>query len=292
MTDLGGLDSRLVALFDGRAVFWIALVVALGVGAAHAVAPGHGKAITAAYLAGTRGRVRDAVRLGVIVAAMHTFSVLVLALVWVGVSGTAAFGTETATAWMQAAAGVIVVAVGASLVYRHLRGHGGHGHSHTHGHEHGHAHGHSGEHGHSHAQGHDHEQGHPAHPGHHHHHPAHTHTHTHELTDPWSRRGLTALALSGGLLPSPSAFLVLVSGLLTGRAAGAVVLVVVFGIGMAVTLTCVGVMSIRGFAFLEKRLRGGTAATRLAAWTPVVAGLTVATAGCLYFLAAVSTLSA
>ncbi|QXE37740.1 hypothetical protein KQY30_29410 [Streptomyces sp. GMY02] len=277
MTDLGGLDSRLVALFDGRAVFWIALVVALGVGAAHAVAPGHGKAITAAYLAGTRGRVRDAVRLGVIVAAMHTFSVLVLALVWVGVSGTAAFGTETATAWMQAAAGVIVVAVGAGLVYRHVRGHNGHGHSHSHAH------------GHDHTHGHDHEQGHPAHsahPGHH-----HPPTHTHELTDPWSRRGLTALALSGGLLPSPSAFLVLVSGLLTGRAAGAVVLVVVFGVGMAVTLTCVGVMSIRGFAFLERRLRGRTAATRLAAWTPVIAGVTVATAGCLYFLAAVSTLS-
>ncbi|MGW2056416.1 HoxN/HupN/NixA family nickel/cobalt transporter [Streptomyces sp. NPDC001840] len=270
MTDLGGLDSRLVALFDGRAVFWIALVVALGVGAAHAVAPGHGKAITAAYLAGTRGRVRDAVRLGVIVAAMHTFSVLVLALVWVGVSGTAAFGTETATAWMQAAAGLIVVAVGAGLVYRHLRGHGGHGHGHEHGHSHTHGHTH----------------------GHHHSHPGHHHpTHTHELTDPWSRRGLAALALSGGLLPSPSAFLVLVSGLLTGRAAGAVVLVVVFGVGMAVTLTGVGVMSIRGFAFLENRLRGKTAAAKLAAWTPVVAGLTVATAGCLYLLAAVSTLS-
>ncbi|MFD8964808.1 nickel/cobalt transporter [Streptomyces sp. NPDC059568] len=283
MTNLGGLDSRLVALFDGRAVFWIALVVALGVGAAHAVAPGHGKAITAAYLAGTRGRHRDAVRLGVIVAGMHTFSVLVLALIWVGVSGMASFGTETATAWMQALAGVIVVIVGAGLVYRHLRGRGGHGHHHGHGHTHEHGHSHS----HAHATG-------KAHQEHHHHGDRTeelTEERTEELTDPWSRRGLAALALSGGLLPSPSAFLVLVSGLLTGRALGAVALVIVFGIGMAVTLTGVGVMTIRGFAFLEKRLRGRTAAARLAAWTPVVAGVTVATGGCLYLLAAVSALS-
>ncbi|WP_066944347.1 nickel/cobalt transporter [Streptomyces lushanensis] len=300
MTNLGGLDSRLVALFDGRAVFWIALVVALGVGAAHAVAPGHGKAITAAYLAGTRGRHRDAVRLGVIVAGMHTFSVLVLALIWVGVSGMASFGTETATAWMQALAGVVVIAVGAGLVQRHLRGRGGHGH--RHGHTHAHTHTHSHPHGYTHtpAPG-------AAPQGHHRHgdraeelaegptdrrSEKPTDGRTEEPTDPWSRRGLAALALSGGLLPSPSAFLVLVSGLLTGRALGAVALVVVFGIGMALTLTGVGVMTIRGFAFLEQRLRGGKAAARLAAWTPVVAGVTVATGGCLYLLAAVSTLSA
>lgn len=175
MTGISGIEARLVEMFDSQAVFWLALLVALGVGAAHAVAPGHGKTITAAYLVGTRGRYRDALRLGVVVALMHTLSVLVLAITWVGLTSWSAAGTELVTAWMQVLAGLVVIGVGGHLAYRHLR----HG---------------------------------PA-PGHHRHDAV-------ALTDPWSRRGLVAIALSGGLLPSPSAFLVLVTGLLTGAFGG------------------------------------------------------------------------
>jgi nickel/cobalt transporter (NicO) family protein len=243
---MSAFDNRLVALFDGRAVFWLALVTALAVGAAHAVAPGHGKSVTAAYLVGTRGRYRDALRLGLIVALMHTFSVLVLALVWVGLSGAASLGTETVTAWMQAAAGVVVIAVGAHLLWRQVR-----------------------------------KRRH-----HHHHHQSHSHSHD-VPDDPWSRRGLVALGLSGGLLPSPSAFVVLVSGLLTGRALGAVVLVVAFGAGMAATLTGVGVLSLRGWSLLSGRTRGWSTA-----WIPTLAGAGVCFGGALYLAAAVSTLAA
>jgi nickel/cobalt exporter len=243
---MSSLDNRLVAAFDGRTVFWLALVTAVAVGAAHAVAPGHGKSVTAAYLVGTRGRYRDALRLGVIVAVMHTFSVLVLALVWVGLSSAASLGTETVTAWMQAAAGLVVIAVGAHLLWRHL-------HKRRHRHHH-----------------HD----------HHHHH--------HEVPDdPWSRRGLVALGLSGGLLPSPSAFVVLVSGLLTGRALGAVVLVVAFGIGMAATLTAVGLLSLRGWALVSGRTRAWSTA-----WIPALAGAGVCFGGALYLAAAVLVLAA
>jgi ABC-type nickel/cobalt efflux system permease component RcnA len=256
-----GVEQRLVALFDGRAVFWLALVVAVGVGAAHAVAPGHGKSITAAYLLGTRGRYRDALRLGVIVAAMHTCSVLVLALVWVGLSGAAGVGTRDLTAWLQVVAGLVVIGVGAHLTWRHLRGRG-----------HGHAHPHRS----------------ARTPGH-----GHPHDHQHHDTpapaDPWSRRGLTALAVSGGLLPSPSAFLVLVSGLLTGRAVDALVLVLAFGLGMAVTLTGVGVVTIRGFALLAGRVRRWPVAVT-ATWLPALAGVFVSVGGCLYLVAAVSVL--
>ncbi|MFF7900176.1 nickel/cobalt transporter [Streptomyces sp. NPDC088817] len=301
MTGIGSLDNHLIALFDGHALFWVALVVALGVGAAHAVAPGHGKSITAAYLVGTRGRYKDAVRLGVIVATMHTFSVLVLALLWVGVSSTA-ISTKSATAWMQAAAGAIVAIVGAGLVYRHLRSRGpahGHSHGHAHGHNHGHSHGHSYDHGHSHEDGHEHRHSHDHQDhGHSHDHEsapldaaAHAHHHVEQLTNPWSRKGLVALALSGGLLPSPSAFLIFVSGLLTGRALGALAIVITFGVGMALTLTGVGVATIRGLTVMERQFRGRPAIARLRAWTPLLAGLAVVTAGCLYVLAAVSTLT-
>ncbi|BCB79243.1 hypothetical protein GCM10022251_20560 [Phytohabitans flavus] len=260
---MSAFDDRLVALFDGRAVFWLALVTALAVGAAHAVAPGHGKSITAAYLVGTRGRYRDALRLGLIVALMHTFSVLVLALVWVGASSAASLGTETITAWMQVAAGIVVIGVGAHLLWRHIRKRGHHHHHH---------------HDHDHAGTHDH--------GHDHH--DHGHDHHHEVPDdPWSRRGLVALGLSGGLLPSPSAFVVLVSGLLTGRTLGAVVLVIAFGAGMAVTLTAVGVLSLRGWALLSGRARKWSTS-----WVPALAGAGVCLGGTLYLAAAVSVLAA
>ncbi|MFC6016743.1 nickel/cobalt transporter [Plantactinospora solaniradicis] len=280
---MNGLDGRLVSLFDGRAVFWLALLVALGVGAAHAVAPGHGKSITAAYLLGTRGRYRDAIRLGVIVAVMHTFSVLVLALAWVGLSGAASLGTRTVTAWMQVAAGLLVIGVGAQLTWRQLRG--GHRHHHGHGHAHDHDHGHGHTHGHGHDHHHEHGHGHVGAAE-----PEHTH-HVAAPTDPWSRRGLTVLAVSGGLLPSPSAFLVLVSGLLTGRAIDALLLVLAFGVGMAATLTAVGLVAIRGFALLSGGTRRWPIAATATAWTPAIAGVAVSLGGCLYLAAAISVLS-
>ncbi|SCL28779.1 ABC-type nickel/cobalt efflux system, permease component RcnA [Micromonospora pallida] len=301
MNGLNGFDSKLVALFDNRAAFWVALVVALGVGAAHAVAPGHGKSVTAAYLVGTRGRYRDALRLGIIVAVMHTFSVLVLALSWVGLSGVASLGTETITGWMQAVAGLVVLGVGANLTYRQLRGRG---HSHSHGHAHSHAHSNAHAHSHApvpaHAHAHSVERAadgsdvHRESPSHGHYHEEHGHHHHHheELTDPWSRRGLIALALSGGLLPSPSAFIVLVSGLLTGRALDAVVLVIAFGVGMALTLTGVGVVTIRGFALVATRTRRWPLASMLATWIPLLAGIAVMIGGCLYLLTALSALNA
>ncbi|MER5643185.1 hypothetical protein [Streptosporangium sp. NPDC002524] len=260
VTGFGGLESRFVSLFDDRGVFWAILAVALVAGALHAVAPGHGKSVTAAYLVGTRGGYRDALRLGVIVALMHTFSVLMLAFAWVGLSGAASFGTEDVTAWMQVAAGLVTIGVGAHLTYRHLRqrnrnrprAHQEHGHGHGHEHEHGHGHGHQVEDG----------------------------------TDPWSRRGLVALALSGGLLPSPSAFVVLMSGLLTGRAFDAVVLVAAFGVGMALTLTGVGVVTIRGYALLDRGTRGWSRASAALAWAPAAAGVVVCSAGGLYLVAA------
>lgn len=301
MNGISGFEARLIEMFDSGVVFWLALLVALGVGAAHAVAPGHGKSITAAYLVGTRGRYRDALRLGVIVALMHTVSVLVLAIGWVGVSSVASVGTERITAWMQVLAGLVVIAVGLHLAYRHLCGtdhhhhHGDADHDHPHPHPHPHDHSHT-----DHHHGHDH-----SHSDHHHDResgsgsagaravavrtrPA-VHHHHHDdvaLTDPWSRRGLIAIGLSGGLLPSPSAFLVLVSGLLTGRAFDAIVLVAAFGVGMAATLTAVGALTIRGWSALAGRGGGWRPLRALVARMPLIAGLAVACGGAIYLLIA------
>lgn len=249
MNDITEVENHLLTVFDGTVTLWLVLAVAFGAGVMHAVAPGHGKSVTAAYLVGTRSRYRHALRLGVIVALMHALSVLGLALAWVGLS-TATIDIKPVTVWMQVVAGLLLIAVGAHLVYRHRRSPGsGHGHV-------GHGHGHNAK----------------------------------PPVDPWSRRGLITLALSGGLVPSPTAFLVLISGLLTGRALDAVLVVIAFGVGMTVTLTAVGIATIRGSAMLTARTAGTRLAARLASWLPPMAGVVVSAGGCLYLATAIAAL--
>jgi len=106
----------------------------------------------------------------------------------------------------------------------------------------------------------------------------------------FSRRGLVALGLSGGLLPSPSAFLVLVSGLLTGRIGFALLLVALFGVGLAGTLTAVGALVLKGKSVVDARSGGSAALTRLSLAVPVAAAYVVVAGGVLYVGAAVRTL--
>ncbi|MFE2447032.1 hypothetical protein ACFXDF_34110 [Streptomyces sp. NPDC059426] len=236
--------TDLVSLLDHGAAVPVALLVAAAVGALHACAPGHGKSLAAGYLVGGRGRPRDAVWLGGIVAVMHTLSVAVLAVGW-WLAAKNAPDMKLLTGWLQLVAALVVAGVGVSLLWRHLR-HRGHQHPHHHGHGHSH-HGHS-------------------HPDHSHH--GHGHGHSHHITDAPSLltwRGLVVLGTSGGLLPSPSAFLVLLTGLLTGRTGIALAMVAAFGAGMALTLMSVGLIVLRGRdALLDRASRSALLRT----WVP------------------------
>ncbi|MGA6153484.1 hypothetical protein ACPEIC_09115 [Stenotrophomonas sp. NPDC087984] len=236
--------TDLVSLLDHGAAIPVALLVAAAVGALHACAPGHGKSLAAGYLVGGRGRPRDAVWLGGIVAVMHTLSVAVLAVGW-WLAAKNAPDMKLLTGWLQLVAALVVAGVGVSLLWRHLR-HRGHHHPHHHGHGHSH-HGHS-------------------HPDHSHH--GHGHGHSHHIPDAPSLltwRGLVVLGTSGGLLPSPSAFLVLLTGLLTGRTGIALAMVAAFGAGMALTLMSVGLIVLRGRdALLDRASRSALLRT----WVP------------------------
>ncbi|AQW50249.1 hypothetical protein ACIQPP_30790 [Streptomyces violaceusniger] len=248
----GGWSSwttDLVSLLDHGAAVPVALLVAAAVGALHACAPGHGKSLAAGYLVGGRGRPRDAVWLGGIVAVMHTLSVAVLAVGW-WLAAKNAPDMKLLTGWLQLLAALVVAGVGVSLLWRHLR-HRGHHHPHHHDHGHSH-HGHSHHgHGHGHAHRHDQRQG-----------------HSHHIPDAPSLltwRGLVVLGTSGGLLPSPSAFLVLLTGLLTGRTGIALAMVAAFGAGMALTLMSVGLIVLRGRdALLDRASRSAVLRT----WVP------------------------
>ena len=210
---MGRLEQRFVALVDqalaNPALLIAAFAAAFGVGAVHALAPGHGKAVAAAYLVGGRGRIRDAVLLGGVVAAMHTVSVVALALgLHMMLRNTAASPASAATVTpaLRLVSGLMVVGLGVVLLVRQRT---------------------RGEHGHHHAE--------PA-------------------ASPFSRRGLVVLGLAGGLLPSPSAFLVLVTAAFTGRLGTGLLLVVMFSLGLASTLTVIGIAMVRGREALVDRL--------------------------------------
>ncbi|QKV95793.1 sulfite exporter TauE/SafE family protein [Streptomyces sp. NA02950] len=233
-------------------------------GAMHAMAPGHGKTMmAAAAAAGGRSALRDVVALGASVTVTHTMGVFALGLLVTAGSAAA----PSVISWLGIASGVLVSAAGARLLRKALRRRRQLSPQYHH-------HGHDHEHGHSHSPTDDHEQGHThdhAHP--HDHAPTHTHahTHTHDHGDGHSHthelrptlRGTLLLGFAGGLVPSPSAVIVLVGAAALGQAWFGFLLVLAYGLGLALTLTLAG--------FAVVRL-GHRAAERLSARRTAAAG--------------------
>jgi nickel/cobalt exporter len=184
------------------------------------------------------------------VTAGHTGAVLVVGLL---ISGGTALAGERLLGWLGIASGLIVAAVGAAMLLRrgparhhHHDHHHPHDHDHDHDHDRHHVHGHDHEDGH----GHDHETG-PGHEDGHGHEHDHEDGHDHRAGRRW---GLAGLGLAGGLVPSPSALVVLLAAIGIGRAAFGVLLVVLYGIGMAATLTAAGLVLLAARRRLADRL--------------------------------------
>ena len=188
----------------------LAVLLALTLGAAHAALPGHGKTVMAAYIAGRRGRRRDALTVGAIVTLTHTGGVLVLGLL---LTATAGLAGEVVLSWLGIASGILVAAVGAAMLAGILRRHTPVQH-----HDHGHSHDH------------DHDQ--------------HGHPHPHP-SRPAGRLSLVGMGIAGGLVPSPSALIVLLGAVGLGRTAFGVLLVLAYGAGMAAMLTAAGLVLVR-----------------------------------------------
>ena len=246
----------------------LSLAASVLFGVLHAVAPGHGKTVMAAYLVGQRGTRRQALQLGAVVTFTHTASVLLLGLV---LSLGALAAPELVVPFTEVLSGLLLAAVGiylAVLAVRRLRAAAAHTHEeHDHDH-HEHDHDHH-EHDHDH-----HEHDHDGHDGHDDDHEplsatagsvavdarpvAHTHggrAHTHAPLPEGrlSWKSLAGMGVAGGLVPSPSALLVLLGATALGRAWFGVLLVLAYGVGMAVTLTVAGLLLIRARAALDRR---------------------------------------
>ncbi|MDQ4058291.1 MAG: hypothetical protein M3124_04130 [Actinomycetota bacterium] len=290
---LGGSFASLIEGDLTPAALLFALLLAIGFGAVHALGPGHGKTVMAAYLVGTEGRVRHAVSVGIAVSIMHTVSVIALGLLTLWASSL--FPPEAVYPYLSLVSGVVVLALGGWLlrvrlrsraqrsepVHRHapervLVGVGGseseHGRSpHAHVHD-------------VNSHGHDHLDDSGRHTdgfGYHTHSPAELPAGVAVL----SRRGLVAIALSGGLLPSPSALVVLLGSIALGRVAFGLTLVAAFSVGLAGALTLVGIAVLRARVYATRRF--GSLAGRL---LPILSALAIALLGAWLSLRALLTL--
>jgi len=211
----------------------VALAIGLGLGALHAFAPGHGKTVMAAYLVGERGTVRDGLLIGVTVAATHTVGVLMLGGV---LTASQAFAPEQLYPWLALTSGVCFAALGLTLLVRAVRrrrlglpvGHHHHGFGHH-------------DHDHHHDEAHDHD---------------HAHDHDNAPTPALSRRSLLTLGFAGGLVPTPTAIVVLLGATAIGRAWFGVLLVLAYGVGMAATLVTAGLLLARARRRFDLKARG------------------------------------
>ena len=219
-------------------VYLIALLISLGLGAMHALSPGHGKSIVAAYLVGTHGTVKHAFFLGFTVTLTHTIGVFALGFITLFASRYIL--PEKLYPWLSLGSGVIVVVIGAAMLVKRIQGTRYQGppnrqqiHESLH-HDHG---------DHSHSN-----------PGHSHH--DHDHGHTHLPTgadgEPVSWRNLLALGITGGILPCPSALVVLLAAISLQRIAFGMILIFAFSIGLAAVLTAIGLLFVKARQLLDR----------------------------------------
>jgi ABC-type nickel/cobalt efflux system permease component RcnA len=204
---------------------FLTVLAAFGLGALHALEPGHGKALLAFTLVGARATFKQAGILALALTVAHTFAVLLLGLVLFFAAG---FATESLFTWITLISGAAIAIIGARSLANALRRVLPHAHGEAHSHSHDHAHGHS----HDHDHGHDH-----AIPG----------------TAPLHFRSAVIAAMSGGIAPCPAAIVVLLTALHLHRVGYGLCLIVIFSLGLAAVLTGVGMAVVHGAAWLQKR---------------------------------------
>jgi nickel/cobalt exporter len=197
----------------GTGIVLVSLALAMFWGAAHALTPGHGKAIVAGYLVGSRGKPRDALLLGAIVTVTHTAGVFALGLVTLLLSRFVV--PERLYPWLTLVSGILVIAVGGCVLWRRLRHRAADRDSQDH---------------------------------------ARDHHHHHDRDGDDGLRSLAGVGIAAGLLPCPSALVVLLSAIALHRIGFGLALIVAFSVGLAVTITSIGLVAVlarRAFARLR-----------------------------------------
>ena len=251
----GGVAGEIPALFQTTDltpfVVLLSLATAAVLGAAHALTPGHGKTLMAAYLVGTRGTTIHAFGLGLSVSASHTIGILALAALVIGAQGVLSPDLVIRAAPVVAALGITVI--GGWMLFAELRRRRVRAAPDPHDHDHDE---HSNEHSHGGVR--------------------HSHAPVNDATITW--RSLFVLGLAGGVIPSTSALLILLGAIASGRAAFGIVLVLAFGLGMAVVMTGIGLLVVGARGRLES-VRTGSSLAAVRTWLPLGAACLVLALG-------------
>ncbi|MGH7888345.1 MAG: nickel/cobalt transporter, partial [Candidatus Binatia bacterium] len=192
----------------------------------------------AAYLVGSRGTMKHALLLGLIVTAAHTAGVYLLGAITLYASNYIV--PERLYPWLALSSGLMIMTLGLVLFVRRYRAKESRPH-HLHGHTH-HHHGHD-----------------------HHHHGGHSHHH-HELTQDVSLKQLLALGISGGIIPCPAALVVLLSAVSLQRIGFGLLLIVAFSIGLAAVLIAIGLLMVYARQFISRFHAEGPLTNR---WLPL-----------------------
>lgn len=198
---------------------WGALLLAFGLGAIHALTPGHGKTIVGAYLIGSRGTIPQAIFLGIVVTVTHTFSVILL-----GVACLFFFQKylpPTLIPWLGVVSGLLMTLLGLTLLSGDVPTFIHHHHHDEDGHHH-----------HHHGPG-----------GHHHHH----------MPDKLTLGGLLSLGITGGMVPCPEALAVLLTALALNKLVLGLLILLAFSGGLAFVLVVIGIVMVKAARLLERR---------------------------------------
>ncbi len=260
------------------AALLVALLVAFLAGAAHALSPGHGKAVVAAYMVGSRGTPLHAFILGATITFSHTVGVFLLGFVVLALADYIL--PETLYPWLKFSSGVLLALLGVTLFVQRFRAWrrsvatahqvaSSHEHDHEYAHEHGLDHSH--DHDHDHHHEHEHEQSTP------HKHGLFSKPHTHLPTDgeQVTIGGLLALGITGGIIPCPSALMVLLVAVQFGKVALGLLLILAFSLGLALVISVIGLLMVYSRTLLNKARFNSGLLLRL----PMVSALAVSCLG-------------
>jgi len=239
-----------------------ALLLAIALGALHALEPGHGKTLLAVSLVGARATPRQALVLASALTVAHTAGVLALGLVVL--AATNWILPEQVYPWITLASGAVVTIIGGRALARELRRRLPFAHTHEHAHAHALAHAHAHDHVHEQGHAHDHLDD-----------EAHARAHAIPGTAPLTFRSAVVAAASGNIAPCPAALVVLLAAIALHRVGYGLALIVAFSVGLAAVLTVLGIAVVRSAAWLVARPQFD----RAARFAPLVTSFVIATLG-------------
>lgn len=224
-----------------------AALIAMGLGGLHALEPGHGKTIVAAYLVGSRGTARHAVLLGLIVTASHTVGVFALGAITLYASRYIV--PEQLYPWLGVLSGLTIAGLGGYMLLRRLTGTAT---------DHSHLPGEGG--GHWFSLKRSPEAAADSEPG------VRAMATAQSTTQPVSLTQLFALGVTGGIIPCPAALIVLLSAFALHRIALGFFLIVAFSLGLAAVLIGFGTLMVYARRFMTHLQVDGPLTKR---WLPV-----------------------